>query len=185
MEHVWTQILVRIISHILQLGSSEIYSEVSFLTFLPNTDYSTDISCTFFLTVMRLLGGGILSRLRIGRPRVWFPKRAIFSSPKWPYHLWGPTSLEFNISYWLFSGCKAARTYIGSLNTVWCPYCDRMKLYIYDPYMSCTRRYLPCPLLFSLPLTDRHGQVQSSSKWVISAYDFKVYNLYGLYSVAK
>jgi hypothetical protein len=30
MEHVWTPILVFIISHILQLGSSGIYSEVSF-----------------------------------------------------------------------------------------------------------------------------------------------------------
>ena len=48
MEHVWTQILVRIISHILQLGSSGIYSEVPFVTFLPNTGYSTDTSRILF-----------------------------------------------------------------------------------------------------------------------------------------
>jgi hypothetical protein len=48
MEPIWTQILVFITSHIMQLGSSDIYSEVSFFTFLPNTYYSIDISPTFF-----------------------------------------------------------------------------------------------------------------------------------------
>ena len=70
LEHVWTQFLVRIISHILQLGSSDIYSEVPFFTFLPNTDYSTDVSCNFFCLSCDYWKGGILSMLRIGRPRV-------------------------------------------------------------------------------------------------------------------
>jgi hypothetical protein len=48
LEHVWSQILVFIISHILQLSSIDIYSEVFFFTFLPNTDYSTDISRNCF-----------------------------------------------------------------------------------------------------------------------------------------
>jgi hypothetical protein len=45
----------------------------------------------------------------------------IFLFSKSPYQLWGPTSLEFNISYWLFSGCKAAITFIRPLKPCTAP----------------------------------------------------------------